>query len=167
LLGIDAGNDTTVATGQTIQLNVSGGPFETYSWVPQEGLDDPTSPTPSLLVSENMVYHVTGISTYGCSESDSLTITTAGNLIIYSGFTPNGDGINDFWDIDNVIYYPNITVEVYNRWGAQVFSSKGYASEKRWDGTYKGKDVPIGTYYYVIQLNDGSKPITGHVTIVR
>ena len=61
----------------------------------------------------------------------------------------------------------NITVEVYNRWGAQVFSSKGYTSEKRWDGTYKGKDVPIGTYYYVIRLNDGSKPITGHVTIVR
>jgi gliding motility-associated-like protein len=114
-----------------------------------------------------MVYHVTGISTYGCSESDSLTITTAGNLIIYNGFTPNGDGINDFWDIDNVIYYPNITVEVYNRWGSQVFSSRGYTSEKRWDVTYTGKDVPIGTYYYIIRLNDGSKPITGHVTIVR
>ncbi|KPK87526.1 MAG: hypothetical protein AMS27_02185, partial [Bacteroides sp. SM23_62_1] len=167
LLGIDAGNDTTVAIGQTIQLNASGGPFDTYSWTPQEGLDDPASSTPSLLVSEYMVYHVTGISTYGCSESDSVFITTAGNLIIYNGFTPNGDGVNDFWDIDNVQYYPNITVEVYNRWGSQVFSSKGYGDDKRWDGTYKGKDVAIGTYYYIIHLNDGSKPITGHVTIVR
>ena len=167
LLGIDAGNDTTVAAGQTIQLNAFGGTFETYSWTPQEGLDNPASPTPLLLVSENMVYRVTGISIFGCSESDSLTITTAGNLIIYNGFTPNSDGINDFWDIDNVEYYPNITVEVYNRWGAKVFSSRGYTSEKRWDGTYKGKDVAIGTYYYVIHLNDGSKPISGHVTIVR
>ena len=167
LLGIDAGNDTTVAAGQTIQLNASGGPFDSYSWNPQQGLDDPASSNPLLLVSEDLVYIVTGISTYGCTEIDSVSITTAGNLIIYNGFTPNGDGINDFWDIDNVIYYPNITVEVYNRWGAQVFSSKGYTSEKRWDGTYKGKDIAIGTYYYVIHLNDGSKPITGHVTIVR
>jgi gliding motility-associated-like protein len=167
LLGIDAGMDTTIAIGQTIQLNAAGGPFDVYSWMPQEGLDDPSNQSPLLLVSEDRIFYVTGTTADGCVETDSIIITTAGNLIIYSGFTPNGDGINDFWDIDNVLFYPNITVDVYNRWGGQVFSSKGYSDNKRWDGTYKGKDVSIGTYWYVINLNDGSKPITGHVTIVR
>jgi gliding motility-associated-like protein len=167
LLGIYAGMDTTIAIGQTIQLNATGGPFDVYSWIPQEGLDDPSVQSPLLLVTRDRIYYVTGTTEYGCHETDSVIITTAGNLIIYSGFTPNGDGINDFWDIDNVKYYPNITVDVYNRWGGQVFHSKGYSDEQRWDGTYKGKDVSIGTYWYVISLNDGSKPITGHVTIVR
>jgi gliding motility-associated-like protein len=167
VLGIDAGMDTTIAKGQTIQLIATGGPFDEYSWMPQTGLDNPSSQSTLLLVSEDRTYYVTGTTSNGCLETDSIIITTAGNLIIYSGFTPNGDGINDFWDIDNVIYYPNITVDVYNRWGGQVFHSKGYSDAQRWDGKYKGKDVSIGTYWYVINLNDGSRPITGHITIVR
>jgi gliding motility-associated-like protein len=167
VLGIDAGLDTTIAEGQSIQLYATGGPFDEYAWMPQDGLDYPSSQSPLLLVSVDKVYYVTGTTADGCPETDSIIITTAGNLIIYSGFTPNGDDINDLWVIDNVIYNPNITVDVYNRWGGLVFSSKGYSDEQRWDGTYKGKDVSIGTYWYVVNLNDGSKPITGHVTIVR
>ncbi len=167
LLGINAGNDTIVATGQTIQLNASGGPFDNYYWIPETGLDDPYNPTPSLTVSEEITFHVTGTSSYGCNEMDSVCITIAGNIKIYTGFTPNGDGINDYWEIDNVIYFPNIVVEVFNRWGEKVFHSEGYTSEKRWDGKYKGKDLAVGTYYYIINLNDGSKPLTGPVTIIR
>jgi len=167
LQGIDAGMNDTVAIGQTIQLNASGGSFDFYSWMPEEGLNDPTIQSPTLTVSEDRIYYVTGTTEYGCKETDSVIITLPSNLFIYSGFTPNGDGINDEWDIDFAEYYPNITVEVYNRWGGQVFHSKGYTSDKRWDGKYKGNDVSTGTYYYVVNLNDGSKPITGHVTIVR
>jgi gliding motility-associated-like protein len=167
ILGIDAGIDTTIAVGQTITLNASGGPFDSYSWLPETDLDYPSSQSPVLLVKEDRIYYVTGTTAEGCLETDSIIITTAGNLIIYSGFTPNDDDLNQFWEIENVEYYPNITVDVYNRWGGQVFSSKGYSDEQRWDGTYKGREVSIGTYWYVINLNDGSKPITGHVTIIR
>jgi gliding motility-associated-like protein len=167
-LGIDAGSDTTVAVGQTIQLSASGGLFDTYSWMPVTGFDDPTSQSPFLTITAEQVYYVTGTTVNGCIESDSLRISTASNLVIYTGFTPNGDGVNDYWDIDNVAFYPNITIEVFNRWGAMIFSSKGYSSENRWDGTYNGKDVPIGTYYYIINLNDESGTIEkGPVTIVR
>ena len=167
-LGIDAGADTTVAIGQTIQLTATGGLFATYSWMPVTGLDDSDSQSPYLTVSGDQVYYVTGTTVNGCIETDSVMISTASNLTIYTGFTPNGDGINDVWDIDNVEFYPNITVEVYNRWGKLMFSSKGYSSGDRWDGTYNGKDVPIGTYYYVINLNDESGIIErGPVTIVR
>ena len=166
-LGIDAGNDTTVGVGQTIQMSASGGQFDTYSWIPLTGFDDPASQSPFLTVTTDQVFYVTGTTINGCTESDSVIIRTASELIIYSGFTPNGDGINDYWDIDNVLFYPNITIEVYNRWGGLIFSSKGYSSENRWDGTYNGKEVPIGTYYYFINLKDGSNIIQGHVTIVR
>ena len=91
----------------------------------------------------------------------------AENLTIYDAFSPNGDGINDYWDIDNAQYYPDIIVEVFSRWGEKVFSSEGYSDDKRWDGTYKGKEAPIGTYYYVVIPYDGAEAFTGPLTIVR
>ncbi len=165
--GLDAGQDTTVAAGQTISLFAAGGPYSTYEWQPVSGLDDPASQSPTLTVSVPVTYIVTATTEFGCTESDSVSISLASGLFIYSGFTPNGDGTNDFWEIDFVDYYPNITVEVYDRWGKQVFFSDGYTSDKRWNGKFKGKDLPIGTYYYIINLNDGSEPLRGPVTIVR
>jgi len=166
-LGIDAGQDTTVAEGQALTLHASGGPFASYQWLPETGLDNPTIPSPSLVASQDITYYVIASTTEGCQESDSVNITLASGLVIYSGFTPNGDGINDLWDIDFVDYYPNIEVMVYDRWGRQVFYSKGYSSDKRWDGRFNEEELPIGTYYYVVNLKDGSKPLKGPVTIVR
>ena len=165
--GIDAGLDTTVAPGQTINLFAAGGPYDTYQWMPVTGLDDPTSQTPTFTVSTPINYIVMGTTEYGCVESDSVYINIASGLFIYSGFTPNGDGRNDLWDIDFVEYYPNITVAVFDRWGKQIFYTKGYTSDKRWDGRFKGKDIPLGTYYYIIDLHDGSEILKGPVTIVR
>jgi gliding motility-associated-like protein len=166
-MGIYASGDTTVATGQSLILQVSGGPFVSYQWLPETGLDNPAGQSPSLTVTQSITYTVTGETEQGCHESDSVIITLASGLTIYSGFTPNNDGINDLWDIDFVEYYPNIIVMVYDRWGRQVFFSEGYSSEKRWDGRFNGKDLPSGTYYYVVDLKDGSKPLNGPVTIVR
>jgi len=59
-------------------------------------------------------------------------------------------------------------VEVYSRWGDQLYSNVGYDSGSRWDGTTsKGKEVPVGTYYYILVPYPGAKPITGNVTIIR
>jgi gliding motility-associated-like protein len=80
-------------------------------------------------------------------------------------FTPNGDGINDLWDIIGLSDFPNCLVAVYNRYGLEVFRSRGYS--KSWDGLYKANLLPTGTYYYVIDL-DGKKPkVSGYVTIIR
>jgi len=85
-----------------------------------------------------------------------------------NAFTPNGDGINDFWYIHNAENYPEIVVEVFNRWGQKVFEQKGYDnSSKVWRGTLNGNALPSGTYYYVITVNSRAKGITGSVTIIR
>jgi gliding motility-associated-like protein len=165
--GISAGQDTTVAPGQTITLTATGGPFSSYLWEPSDGLENPMSQSTMATVSTEITYVVTGTTEFGCPESDSMGIFIATGLNIYTGFTPNDDGTNDFWDIDDIVFYPNATVKVFDRWGKLVFSSVGYADDQRWDGKYKGKDLPTGTYYYVIDLKDGGEPYKGPVTIVR
>jgi gliding motility-associated-like protein len=68
-----------------------------------------------------------------------------------------------------LIFYPEASVRIYNRWGEKVFESKrGEKYANKFDGTYNGKGLPVGTYYYVIEFNDGeSDPITGPLTILR
>lgn len=80
-------------------------------------------------------------------------------------FTPNGDGVNDTWQIAGLEYYQKATVNIFNRWGQKVYSSTGYATP--WDGTYNGKALPAGTYYYIIDLKNGQAVISSWVAIVR
>lgn len=87
-------------------------------------------------------------------------------ISIASGFSPNGDGINDDWIIRNSELYSNLDIKVVNRWGEVVFSAAGgYVIP--WDGKHKGVDLGSTTYYYVINLGNGDAPFAGSVTIVR
>ena len=61
--------------------------------------------------------------------------------------------------------YPDVLVQIFNRWGQLIFSSNGYS--QNWDGKYEGNDLPIGTYYYVIDLKNDTDPLNGHITIKR
>lgn len=84
---------------------------------------------------------------------------------IPNAFTPNGDGVNDLWHIEALQAYPGCTVSIFNRTGALVYNSVNYS--KPWDGTLNGQKLPVGTYYYVIDLKNGRKPLSGYVTIIR
>jgi gliding motility-associated-like protein len=86
-------------------------------------------------------------------------------VIIANAFTPNGDGVNDTWDIQNIGQYPNCTVEIFSRYGDKVFYSSGYNTA--WNGKHNGANLPVGTYYYIIKLNSSIKPVTGNLTIIR
>ncbi|MGZ3833321.1 MAG: T9SS type B sorting domain-containing protein [Mucilaginibacter sp.] len=86
-------------------------------------------------------------------------------IVIPNAFTPNGDGVNDIWNIQALVDYPQCTVRVYNRYGNLVYQSKGYS--KPWDGTANGSEVPVGTYYYIINPENGSKQLSGSVTVLR
>ena len=80
-------------------------------------------------------------------------------------FTPNGDGVNDYWEIPELNSFPECDFSVFNRYGKLVFHSKGYG--KPWDGLYNGGKLGAGTYYFVIDLKTGAGPISGSVTIIR
>jgi len=87
------------------------------------------------------------------------------NITVSNTFTPNGDGINDTWEIKYIYLYPKCTVEVYNRNGNKILYSLGYPTA--WDGKYNGTALQTGTYYYIVNLNNGTKPVTGSITIIR
>ena len=90
-------------------------------------------------------------------------------LLVFSSMaiTAAGYVINDYFDIVNASRFPEMLVEVYSRWGDMLFSTVGYDDASRWDGTARGKDVPVGTYYYILIPYSDAKPITGNVTIIR
>ncbi|GAB4205723.1 MAG: hypothetical protein Fur0023_14830 [Bacteroidia bacterium] len=112
---------------------------------------------------------------YGCKDTAILYIKIINVVneleqLIPNAISPNNDGKNDVWRLDFInVYYPNAEIEIFNRWGERIFYSKGY--NNAWDGTYNGNPLPIGTYYYVINLhdNDPSQPdiIKGSVLILK
>jgi gliding motility-associated-like protein len=80
--------------------------------------------------------------------------------------TPNNDGVNDTWQIKNIDLFPNAEVFVFTRWGKLVFHSKNLAANP-WNGTFEGTLLPTDSYHYVLHLNDGSKPRSGVISIIR
>ncbi|MCA1747128.1 MAG: gliding motility-associated C-terminal domain-containing protein, partial [Bacteroidales bacterium] len=94
-------------------------------------------------------------------------------LSLPNAFTPNDDGFNDRWILDgdengvNDMYlYPDAELRIYNRWGELVYYSNNVADEP-WDGTYRGRDLPVDSYHYILDLGNDDPPITGNVTIIR
>ncbi|MEO6303635.1 MAG: gliding motility-associated C-terminal domain-containing protein, partial [Bacteroidia bacterium] len=167
---VDAGPTFTIPLFSTVTIGgnpTASGNFS-LSWSPPAGLDDPSIQNPSASNTVNTVYTVTVVDlTTGCTSSDTMTVFLFPEIKIPNGFSPNNDSKNEKWIIDFIEQFPDNTVEVYNRWGEQLFYSQGYAIP--FDGKYKGKDLPVGTYYYVINLNHPAynKPFTGPLTIFR
>ena len=92
-------------------------------------------------------------------------------LQIPSAITPNNDGYNDTWNIINIEAYKNIKIQIFNRWGNEVFTFEGSGydyktTSNQWDGTYKGKPLPVAGYLYIINLGNGLIK-TGPVTLIR
>lgn len=86
-------------------------------------------------------------------------------LIIPSAFTPNGDGVNDKWEIRNIELYPGAYIHVFNRWGQEVYF--GRPDTEPWDGTFNGKALPVGAYMYVINPNNDSSEYKGTISIIH
>ena len=167
----NAGTDATIVIGAN--TTIGGSPTTTTAgatiqWTPTPGaLDNPNATNPVATPSSTTTYTVTITSPQGCVASDSVVVTVLPTIIFPDGISPNADGANDEWIIDGIELFPNCEVEVYNRWGELLFQSVGY--KENWDGTYKGEPLPVGTYYYVIDLKDPLFPdaYTGPITILR
>ena len=94
------------------------------------------------------------IKTLGFQQADVLPVTEL-PFIIPGGLSPNGDGINDTWNIQGLEEYPNASISVFDRWGKKLFFSTSGSAP--WDGTFDGKELPTADYYYIIELDNGEK----------
>ncbi|MBC7694708.1 MAG: gliding motility-associated C-terminal domain-containing protein [Burkholderiales bacterium] len=163
---VNAGLDTTITQGQTVPLNGSG--TGSPSWSPSSGLDNPGifNPIASPAATTNYILSVTDINM--CVNSDTMIITVMPldfDGAITSVFSPNGDGINDNWYIENIKFYPGNEVTVFNIYGNVVFNKKGYNND--WPGTCNGAPLPDGTYFYVITFEGINSIKKGSLDILK
>ena len=164
----DAGTDKKIFEGQSVQLggNLNSSNVLSYSWSPADYLNDAHSPTPVANPPYDVNYLLTVTSDNGCGIiTDEVFVRVFQKIVIPNTFSPNNDGMNDFWNIEALETYPQSTVYIYNRNGRQVFQSTGYS--KPWDGKFNGSPLPTGTYYYVINLQNGTPKLSGWVFLVR
>ena len=163
---IRACEDKIVAEGYCVQLSVNGG--RTYIWTPGASLDNPNSAVPVACPVEHTTYYVVGTDRNGCEATDSVTVGVFILPVIPTGFTPNGDGLNDVFKIVyNENYIPS-RMSIFNRWGQLVFSTNDVGNG--WDGKAHGAAQPIGAYVYLIEGTDPEGNLIrnqGNVTLLR
>ena len=149
----------------TILTPVTNGSNLKYLWTPGMYLNNDTVLNPVCTPRADVSYKIISIDDFGCSSSADVFVKVLKQLQIPNVFTPNGDGINEKWEVKNLKDYSDCKVEIFNRYGQLVYHSVGYLNE--WDGTLNGKPLPAATYYYIINLKIAAKPIAGFVDIVR
>jgi gliding motility-associated-like protein len=161
----EAGPDVTASKGFGVRLQAAGG--VQYRWAPVDGLSDPDAPAPIARPSATTTYTVTVTSAAGCTSTDQVTVTVQEDykLIASNVLTPDGNGVNDTWQIFNIETYGTCNVRVVDRWGKQVYRQDNYQND--WQGV-SGRDVlPDGTYYYIITFRDSREVYKGALTILR
>ena len=165
----NAGPDKAIIEGNSIMLNGSvAGTAISYNWTPPVYMNDANLITPVVFPPRDTTYTLHTISSVGCGNAtDNVFVKVYKRIDVPNAFSPNHDGINDTWQIPALSAYPDAVVSVFNRYGKAVFTSKGNYSA--WNGTYNNSELPIGTYYYVIDPKAAINlpMIKGSVTILR
>ncbi|MFW5877815.1 MAG: gliding motility-associated C-terminal domain-containing protein, partial [bacterium] len=162
-----AGEDVVICINDSIQLQAEGG--LNFEWNNPLTLDDPMISNPFAFPLDTTDYVVTVRNTY-CTDTDTVLVIVDLCLEdlpdpVPQIITPNGDGINDYWEITHVDYFENNKLEIFNRWGNKVFTAKPY--HNHWNGiSDRGVDLPEGTYYYILELGNGLSH-TGYIIIHR
>lgn len=113
------------------------------------------------------LYTVTATDVAGCTAERTAEVqsSTEECIQLTNTFTPNGDGTNDTWFIENIGLYPSAVIQIFNKWGDLLYESKG--QYQPWDGTQNGSNLPSGTYFFIVNLNNNSDLLTGDLTIIR
>jgi gliding motility-associated-like protein/uncharacterized repeat protein (TIGR01451 family) len=118
-----------------------------------------------FIISESGTYTVTVTDSNGCSATASRHFDYV-DVCIPNYFTPNGDGVQDGWTPGCTIHYPNLDFDIFDRYGRKIATLR---VGETWDGTYQGKELPTGDYWYVVRLNDSKddRSFVGHFTLYR
>ena len=101
----------------------------------------------------------------GCDTAVAAIRLRCDTLVVFPGFSPNGDGVNDVFLVEGLDDYPGARLLVFNRWGNSVFEAVDYASD--WEGRFDGRDLPDGVYFYLLELPGRSSPVTGYLALYR
>lgn len=168
---VTATPDTSIYRGAEIEL-VATSAAKKMQWYPQDMiLSNPYSTSIRISPQDSQLYKVKVTDGNGCEGFDSVWVAVYSKniLLIPTGFSPNGDGINDVFKIVKHLNVKRLEYfEVYNRWGNKVFYTTNI--EQGWDGTYNGEICPVGTYTWQIKITnyDGEAiSQSGNIDVIR
>jgi gliding motility-associated-like protein len=163
---VNAGTIRYVLKERNITLNpVVSDPNVQYLWTPDIGISNTKIKNPVITGDIDRTYVLQVTDSRGCVTTDKVFIKVSPELNVPNTFTPNADGINDFWEIKGLIAYQDAVIDIFNRYGTKLYHSVGY--NQPWDGTFNGQALSPGTYYYIINTKINNQILSGPVTILR
>ncbi len=161
---ISAGKDTTITLGSALALQGYG--TGNISWTPTGPLSNPLILDPEVTLSNDTTFilQITDVNT--CINRDTVNIKIKYDYTfdVKNIITPNGDGLNDVWFIKNIESYPDNEVTVFNREGNIVYKTTAYKND--WEGTFNGKTLSDGAYFYMIKFEKSEKVLKGDINIL-
>ncbi len=167
-VNVEVIGDTQIIRGDSVQLLASGADY--YEWSPTTSLSDATVANPYAQPIATTTYRVTSYETNGCATTEEITISVDIGQIQLEAldiFSPNGDGTDDTWVVNNIDLYPDCYFVVFDLNGQQVFRSQ-MPYQNDWAGFgNNGIPLPAGSYYYVVRCQDRQNKGSGSVTILR
>ncbi|MBI4648938.1 MAG: gliding motility-associated C-terminal domain-containing protein [Bacteroidia bacterium] len=155
---ITTDDDAFIYANESVTLTLNGD-FTTCSW-------STGSTSQSVQVSQAGNYSCEITDSHGCKDTASIHIYKLNiqNIKAISDvLTPNGDGINDYLEFQNIEAYDNVQIWIYNVWGVEVYNSANY--QNKWDAIYEGEYLDPGAYYFIIKVQDTE--IKGNINLLR
>ena len=145
-----------ISKGFTSKLILSGSDIVSYNWSPSASLSSASIYNPIAKPSQTQSYSVRVTNVYGSSTTLSITVEVMEDFKVVATnlLTPNGDGQNDKWEIENLSSYPNNQLVIMDRSYRVIYRKSGYAND--WDGLFNGATLPSGTYYYILIFDSPS-----------
>ncbi|HTL83054.1 MAG TPA: ice-binding family protein [Bacteroidia bacterium] len=167
-----ASSNTPVCTNADINLFAQAALNATYSWAgPNNFSSSDQNPVISSATTAFGGTYTLTVTANGCTSAPAVTTVVVNDCLtdfnIPEGFSPNGDGVNDLFVIRGIEFFPQNTFTIYNRWGNEVFSANPYTNT--WDGkatkgiTVGGDVLPVGTYFYILDLGNGTPVYKGTI----
>lgn len=163
----NAGPDRTIIKGDIIKiLGSATGESITSGWEPPTNIDNTQLLQPMVNPTADLDYILKVTSINGCGfATDTMHVFVYSGLFIPKAFSPNGDGLNDTWNIPSLNAFPLFELSVFNRYGQLVF--KNQHTNIPWNGIYKNAPAPAGTYVYFIDLKQAPGILKGTFLIIR
>ncbi|OJW75645.1 gliding motility-associated C-terminal domain-containing protein [Spirosoma sp. 48-14] len=161
---ISAPASQTLIAGMAVPMNARVSNANSYHWLPASGLSSPTIENPVANPTQTTTYTLTAQNDSGCVVSDTIQLFVMPGLYMPSAFSPNNDGVNDSWLIENLEYYPTSQVTIVNRWGVIIYSQRDYHNAP-WNVQNQGREIDSGIYYYSIRTPFSYQ--TGTITAIK
>ena len=167
LPSVFAGLDTSISEGYYVQLMSYSPGAVSFSWNPTEGMSNSTIFNPEASPPQTTDYILEVTDFNGCLNRDTLNIEVINDFKLFANnlVTPNGNGKNDTWYIENIESLSTSRVYIYDKRGKEIYFDEDYKND--WNGYFDNDELPDGTYYYVISFTDSDKLYRGSITLLR